>query len=163
MQTTLRAHIDAHPDIQAGKAIAIVWHVDDLLDLEMGPERPFPINAREASEILQGIERRHDGGYGITWEGIEDAIRTYTQENPRTITRAHVAVGTAYGSGESGGWNYLQVDIPSHQLEDLTDQEITAAFEKTAMLELDDRGEACVFVRTVAWENIDPENEDEHA
>lgn len=117
----------------------------------------------EACEILKNLDRTHDANRGITWDAIENAISDYILENPRTIIRADVAVGTAYGSGESGGWNYVQIDIPSYQLEGLTDQEITAAFEKAAMLELDDRGEACVFVRTVAWENIDPENEDEHA
>src|SRR5690606_25590288 len=111
-------------------------------------------------EILQRLER-NSTVTGITWEVIEDLIRAHLRDNPRTITRADVAVGVAYGSGESGGWSYLQVDIPSYRLEGLTDQELTAEFEKAAILELDERGEECLFVRTVAWEVIDPEEDED--
>lgn len=160
MEKTLRQHINEHPDVKAGKAIAIVWDTSDLLELETGPDQKAPINEREACEILEKLDRNHDADIGITWDVIENAISDYILENPRTITRADVAVGTSYGSGESGGWNYMQVDIPTHQLEGLTDQELVAAFEKAAILELDDRGEECVFVRTVAWEEIDPDEDD---
>lgn len=161
MEQTLRQHINQHPDVRAGRAIAIVWEAADLLELEIGPEQKYPINEREAAEILENLDRNHDGSIGITWDVIENAIHNYILENPRAITRADVAVGESYGSGEGGGWSYLQVDIPSHQLEDLTDQELAAAFEKAAILELDERGEECVFVRTVAWEVIDPDEGDE--
>ncbi len=43
-----------------------------------------------------------------------------------------------------------------HKLEGLSGQEFTAAFEMAAIRELDERGEECVFVRTVAWEVIHP-------
>ena len=88
---TLRAHIDAHPDIQAGRAIALIWTVEDLLELEHRPGERHPINEREAAEILQAIERRHDASYGITWDTLEDAIHAYILDNPRSITRAEVA------------------------------------------------------------------------
>lgn len=163
MTKTLRQHINEHPDIKAGRAIATIWEISDLLELETGPEQKAPINEREAAEILESLDRNHDGSIGITWDVIENAISDYILDNPRTITRADVAVGINYGSGESGGWSYMQVDIPSHQLEDLTVPQITAQFEKAAILELDERGEECTFVRTVSWEVIDPDEDDEES
>lgn len=163
MEKTLRQHINEHPDIKAGKAIAIVWEAGDLLELEIGPDQRAPINEREAGEILENLDRGHDGSIGITWDGIETAIRDYILENPRATYRADVAVGIGYGSHESGGWNLMQVEIPTYELEGLTDQELIAAFEKAAILELDERGEEAVFVRTIAWETNDPEDEDSNA
>ncbi len=161
MTKTLRQHINDHPDVKAGKAFAIVWDTSDLLELETGPDQKAPINEREACEILENLDRNHDGSIGITWDVIENAISDYILENPRTIARADVAVGTSYGSGESGGWSYMQIDIPMHKLEGLSGQEFTAAFEMAAIRELDDRGEECVFVRTVAWEEIDPDEDED--
>lgn len=58
----------------------------------------------------------------------------------------------------------MQVELPTHRLEGLNDRQLEHAFEAAAMHQLDARGEACVFVRAICWEVIEPdEEEDDHA
>lgn len=151
MDLTLRQHIDQHPDIQSGKAVALVWSADDVLELQVTPEEGYPISQREAKEILKKFEDNHTLA-GVAWEVLEDLVRAHLRENPRTTHRADVAVGFAPAEGrEGGGWTTRQVEVPSYQLEGLTEQEIAAAFEKAAQAELDASGEAHVFVRAISW------------
>lgn len=159
----LLEYLRAHPDIKTGRAIAFVFTAGDILGFEdENGYQAHPINEREATEILKRVERNHDANYGVTWDSIEDEIRAYIREHPRTITRADVAVGRAWGGHDSGGWDLMKPEIPTHRLEILNDLQIKHVFEAAAQ-QLDARGEECVFLRTLAWEVIEPDEDDEES
>lgn len=148
MELTLRQHIDQHPNIQSGKAIALVYDTDDILELQVTPEEGYPISQREAKEILKKFENNNTLA-GVAWEVMEDLVRAHLRDNPRTTTRATVAVGL-----KGGAWTAREFDIPTYRLDGLTDQEVAAEIEKTAKAELDESGEEHLFVRAIAWAEV---------
>ena len=56
-------------DIIAGRAIALIWQVDDII--ARASERGIDLTDTEAEEILYSLGRRHDPCYGVTWTTID--------------------------------------------------------------------------------------------
>lgn len=52
-------------DERKSDSIAIVWHVEDVLD-----QCPT-LNRDEALEVLHVLKRKHDANIGINWEVIQ--------------------------------------------------------------------------------------------
>lgn len=88
MNKTLREHINQHPDIQNGRAIAILWDINDIKELESKPGVKFPINDREATEILNSIQDTYDPSYGIMWDDLFNAVEHYIRQHPRATCQA---------------------------------------------------------------------------
>lgn len=64
-------------DINSGEAIALIWHVDDVL--ERAQERGISLSRDEAKEILSGIEEHHDCEVGVSWTTIDVFLDEYEQ------------------------------------------------------------------------------------
>ena len=61
-------------DESKSDSIAIVWHVDDVLD-------QCPTLSRdEALEVLHALKYKHDANIGINWEVIESVAQSYYPE-----------------------------------------------------------------------------------
>jgi hypothetical protein len=61
--------------------IAIIWHVDDILDRakEYSPQ----LSWEEAQKVLGNIERYHDASVGINWEVIDTHIELFLDHQQR--------------------------------------------------------------------------------
>ena len=155
----LRQHIDAHADIKAGRAIALIWGINDILEMEGPGGDPHGLSESEAIQILRQVEENHDANHGISWDNLEYAIADHLREYPRRILRGDVAIGRAWGGGESGGWDILPVELIAQPLEGLNDSEIALAFEQEAADILDARGEEAVFVKLLAYQEAESDED----
>lgn len=63
MEKTLRQHIDEHPEIENGTSIAIIYSVEDILDMYTGE-----VTYDEALEVLRQLDK------GAANEAIVSAI-----------------------------------------------------------------------------------------
>ena len=57
--------IDVHRILRSRRQIAVIWSVDDVLEI-----RP-DLTEDEAWEVLQAVEDDHDANLGICWDVLE--------------------------------------------------------------------------------------------
>ena len=57
-------------DIERGDAIAVIWTVNDVMDLYSYEHDEKEITLEQARDVLSNVKRRHDAEYGISWETI---------------------------------------------------------------------------------------------
>ena len=58
--------------------IALLWHLDDVLETAKGME--VEITIPEAEEILYRLKHHHDCNYGVTWEHVQYEIDSFVEE-----------------------------------------------------------------------------------
>ena len=68
--------------IKAGKAIAVIWTVDDVL-AEAESWEDMDINEEDAKEILANIDKYHDAEQGVCWDVIRAWIDEYILSNKK--------------------------------------------------------------------------------
>ena len=54
--------------------ISITWCVDDVMSIDSS------LTDEQAREVLQLALKRHDASQGITWDSIDENIRTIKKE-----------------------------------------------------------------------------------
>ena len=76
------------------RALYLVWSANDIYsfvdtgDYSMGAFSDVDrlriglLKDAETREILKTVARQHDASYGVTWDTLEDAIRTHLRMNP---------------------------------------------------------------------------------
>lgn len=57
------------------KYITIKWHIEDVLSVNPN------LTEKQASDVLQYVERNHDAEIGINWDVIEIACDTLFPES----------------------------------------------------------------------------------
>ena len=60
-----RDEVDIHGTLKNCRQIAVIWSVDDVLEI-----RP-DLTEDEAWEVLQAVEDDHDANLGICWDVLE--------------------------------------------------------------------------------------------
>ncbi len=58
-------HFDIHRILRSRRQIAIIWNVDDVLEI-----RP-DLTEDQAWDVLQAVEDDHDANVGICWNVLE--------------------------------------------------------------------------------------------
>ena len=156
----LRQHIGSHRSMKAGHAIALIWTIHDILEMEGPNGDPHGLSEEEAIRILRQIEENHDANHGISWDHLEYAIHDHLLDNPRHTLRGAVAIGRPYGGGEGGTWDTMTVDLIAEPLDGKSDLEIAEAFEQETIDILNARSEEAAFVQLLYYERVQP-GEDE--
>lgn len=66
-------------DFEEGRAIAIIWTVEDVLSADNGSDEP--ITEDEAVDVLASVYRGFDAGVGINWQVIQEHIWWHKQNH----------------------------------------------------------------------------------
>lgn len=150
----IQRYLDKHPDIQSGRAIALIWDIDDVRGFQ-DPEtlKPYLLSEDEAVQILRNVKGQYDPELGVNWRTLERELQLFLLRNPRVNIRGEVAVGTAGESGTSGTWRTMQVEVPAAEYEDKTHEEIVDALERKAIATLEEQGEEGVFVTLLRYDH----------
>jgi hypothetical protein len=57
------------PAIEKGDAIAILWHINDVIDF--AAHKDVNLSEDQAREVLANVRRSHDAEIGISWDVID--------------------------------------------------------------------------------------------
>ena len=64
-------------DLDNGKAIAIIWQIDDING--QAESMGIDISEEQAIDILYDMDANHDACYGICWDTIDYYLSNYQQ------------------------------------------------------------------------------------
>ena len=61
----------------------VSWHVEDIHCCIEDREMDVEVSDKEAAEILEWIERKHDANIGVNWDVIEYYIEEFVKERDK--------------------------------------------------------------------------------
>ena len=62
-------------DYEDGLAIAISWHVDDVISLDSS------LSVEQAKTILKSFENNHDGSMNQLWQDLQYHVNEYKRQH----------------------------------------------------------------------------------